>query len=175
MTSVLGMFGSGSQGRTTQMMAKENAKTIKRQMSYQTQKSKEQIADIEEKTIAIKSAQRAKIGASGVMLEGSPAESIIETERRANKAINNIQYWDRINQYEALREARFTKSAGNYAFVNGMLSSGGQATAYGVKIANSFSSGTSGGTEGMKTKNPATGETTTTSSGWSFDWSVLWQ
>jgi hypothetical protein len=173
MSSILGMFGSGGQGMSTERMSHENAKLIQRQVLYEREKRERQKSDLREKIDAVKSAQKAKIGASGVALEGSPAEALMRTEAEGQRAIDDIEYWGKKSEYEAWKAAKLMRKAGDYALVNGLLSSGGQGVEYGYKVSQGFSFS---GTGGAKTKNPMTGEVDssgTDSGGWSFDWFSL--
>ena len=130
----MGMFGSASQGTTEKKMADENAELIWRQMVYEQKKSKEDEALFRENVDALKSAQKAKIGASGVRSEDSPIEAILKTESDAQRAIEQKRYWDKIGLYEQNKARRITYSAGNYALVNGMMSAGGKGASYAGNI-----------------------------------------
>ena len=116
----------------TQKAGNYESRAIWRQGLYQWWKSEEDIVNFQKQVDAIKSAQKAKIGAAGVTSEGSPTEAILSTQTQANQAIERKRFWEQVNLQEARTSMRLTRKAANMSTWSGML--GGTAKVGGAAV-----------------------------------------
>lgn len=149
--------GSWSQGYTSYKMGAEQWHQARREMAYKNIQSAEEVRQMENELAEIEGQQKSRYGASGVKMEGSPADVMLATEREGRHQIEYKQMMDRFQVMEIRRAGRLAKKAGQMAFISGAFLGGGQA-AGGIGSALSKSGSPFDSLASSKMKSPYSGK-----------------
>ncbi len=120
-------LGKANEGMTAYNKGKQEAKLLKRQAMYTRVRGEEEAQDIEQATISAASTQRAQYGASGVKMEGSPLEVMLNTELEGATAAKRTRFWANVQAWELMKAGKMAKKAGGYAALGSLFSGIAQA------------------------------------------------
>jgi hypothetical protein len=140
MSTVMGSIGSFSQGMTQYQAGKEQMRTAKRQSYYKMAQSKAEVAKMEADLSKLQGTQKARYGASGVKMEGSPMDVMLATEREGRNTIAYKKLMDMAQVQELLRAGKLAQRAGGMAALGSTISGFSNIGSGAYKMSNNWGS-----------------------------------